>query len=277
MNKASRHSKNRLMEALGPRLRRAYARIGDMVCWWTRLEYTGPDRLPDGPALVVANHGFGALYDLNAYVLASLLEHRAPAAGTPITILSHEIIWTLGLGPLAEQAGLRPAGRDIALEALAAGHLVVVLPGGDYDAGKDFWHRNEVVLAGRAGFAAIAKKAGVPIVPVVIAGAGETAFVLSNGERLAKWLRLDRLLQIKVLPVSLSLPWGLTVGFSGFAVPYLPLPAKMYASILPPMRAEAGDNTKRFAERVHACMNTRMKELTAERLPFFGTRRRRRK
>ena len=64
----------------------------------------------------------------------------------------------------------------------------------------------------------------VPIVPVVSIGGQETALFLSRGERLAQALRLDRLFRLKVLPISLALPWGLNVGDM---LGHIPLPAKI--------------------------------------------------
>ena len=48
--------------------------------------------------------------------------------------------------------------------------------------------------------------------PLVSIGGQETALFLSRGERLARLLRLDRLFRLKVLPISLALPWGLNIG-----------------------------------------------------------------
>ena len=50
--------------------------------------------------------------------------------------------------------------------------------------------------------------------PVVAIGGQETALFLTRGERLARLLALDRLLRLKVLPISISLPWGVNVGDS---------------------------------------------------------------
>ena len=47
----------------------------------------------------------------------------------------------------------------------------------------------------------------MPIVPLVAIGGQETAIFLC-GERLARALQLDRLFRLKVLPISLSIPWG---------------------------------------------------------------------
>ncbi|UCH30105.1 MAG: hypothetical protein JSV06_03515, partial [Myxococcales bacterium] len=52
--------------------------LGNAIAWYTRLEYEGPDRLPEPPALLVANHGFGGVVDLNAFIIASLAPRLAP-------------------------------------------------------------------------------------------------------------------------------------------------------------------------------------------------------
>ncbi len=81
----------------------------------------------------------------------------------------------------------------------------------------------------------------MPIVPVVSIGGQETALFLSRGEGLARLLRLDRMFRLKVLPVSLALPWGLNVGDM---LGHVPLPAKITIETLPPidLRAEFGEN-----------------------------------
>ncbi len=107
------------------------------------------------------------------------------------------------------------------------------------------------------------------VVPVVTAGAGEGAFVLTDGERLASAVGLDRALRYKVLPVSLSVPWGLSLGLSGL-LPYLPLPSKLVTAILPPMRPAAGEDAAGFAQRVEDAMQSRMDDLVANRIPLLG-------
>jgi hypothetical protein len=65
---------------------------------------------------------------------------------------------------------------------------------------------------------------------VVAIGGQETSLFLSRGDRIARALRLDRLLRLKVMPVSLAIPWGLNVGdFLG----HVPLPAKLTIEVLP--------------------------------------------
>jgi hypothetical protein len=72
---------------------------------------------------------------------------------------------------------------------------------------------------------------------VVSIGGQKTALFLSRGERLAKLLGLDRMFRLKVLPISLAVPWGLNVGD---LLGHLPLPAKITIQILDPINVRAG-------------------------------------
>ncbi len=257
------------ISAQGRVIRQFFRTVGDAAARWTRLDYQGPDRLPPAPALIVANHGFGGVFDLNAFTVASIAGMLTDA-DQPVTVLTHQLAWTLGVGPVLEPAGFRPASRDAALEGLAAGHYVLVMPGGDLDAGKSFAHRNEIVFGGRTGYAQLAIDAGVDIVPVVISGAGETLFVISDGQGLARRLNLPALTRMKTMPISFSFPWGLSIGAVGL-LPYLPLPAKMRAAVLDPIHPEPGDDAASLAGRVHEAMSSTLDDLTSGRIPFIGT------
>ena len=227
-----------------------------------RLAVDGDLRTPDEPVLFVANHGFGGIFDL--HVLSVLAAFEDLELDRPVTALTHQLAWTLRVGPFIEALGARPASRETALEAFARGEHVLVLPGGDLEAFKPFPDRHRIVFGGRTGFARLAVEAGVPVVPVVSAGAGDTVLVLSDGQRLARVLRLDRLLRSKTVPVSVSLPWGLNVGVAGLA-PYLPLPAKLVTRVLPAMRPDDGESTEDFAARVEGTMQETLTALVDER------------
>ncbi len=153
--------------------------------------------------------------------------------------------------------------------AFERGNHVLVFPGGDVEQGKSFADRDKIVFAGRRGFARLAIDGGVPIVPVVTAGAGESLLVLSDGQRLARALRLDRTLRMKALPVSVSLPWGLSVGVVGL-VPYLPLPTKLTTAVLDPMWPVDGESPDAFGDRVETTMQTALSTMTAGRTPLLG-------
>ncbi|MGB3040657.1 MAG: hypothetical protein WBB44_08065, partial [Candidatus Nanopelagicales bacterium] len=143
-----------------------------------------------------------------------------------------------------------------------------------FEAAKPFGDRNTVMFGGRHGFARVALAAGVPVVPVVTAGAGESALVLGQGKRLAKLLRADKLLRVSALPVSVSIPWGLNVGAVG-TIPYLPLPTKLDTRVLEAVRpggvdAAATETAEEFATRVEQTMQSVMDDLTRNRRLLLG-------
>jgi len=176
----------------------------DFVRRYNRLEIEIETTTLAEPVLFVANHGFGGIIDLNVLAVGAVLEELD--VDRPVTFLTHQLAWTLGVGPLVEHLGARPASRDSARQAFAEGHHVVVFPGGDLDAFKSWKDRNHIVFGGRCGFARLAIEEHVPIVPIVTAGAGESLLVLTDGERLTRALHLDKLLRMKALPTSISLP-----------------------------------------------------------------------
>lgn len=232
-----------------------------------RLDVIVDAPLPDEPALLVANHGFGGILDLNVFAIFAALDDMA--LDRPVTALTHHLAWRAGLGKIVEAAGARPASRESALAAFDAGHHVLVLPGGDLDAGKPWRRRNQIVFGGRSGFARLAIEAGVPIVPIVTAGAGESLLVLSDGQRLAKALGTDRRLRSKSLPVSVSIPWGLNVGLVGLA-PYFPLPTKLITRVLPAMRPAPQESPDQYADRVEVAMQAALTAMTKDRRIIRG-------
>ncbi|WP_237341708.1 1-acyl-sn-glycerol-3-phosphate acyltransferase [Williamsia soli] len=226
-----------------------------------------PREMPTGPVLFVANHGFGGVFDLNVLAFAAAYDRLGDRRR--VTILTHAIAWKLGVGRLVNMFDGIPADHDAALRALDSGDHVLVFPGGDIDGFKSWRDRNKIMFGGRAGFARLAIDAGVPVVPVVTAGAGESLFVLSSGRSVAQRFGLDKALRLKTFPVSVSLPWGLNVGLVGL-LPYLPLPTKITTAVLPAMRAEDGETAEVFSHRVHAVMDRELTAMTADRIPLIG-------
>lgn len=253
-----------MLEAAVRGLRRG---VVGVVRRYHRLEVIVDEPLPDQPALLVANHGFGGIVDLNVFAIYGALDEAG--VDRPVTPLVHRLAWLTGVGPIVEAAGGRPASRESALTAFAEGNHVLVLPGGDLDAGKSWSKRNYIVFGGRRGFAKLAMEAGVPIVPVVTAGAGESLLVLSDGQSLAKTFRADRFLRTKALPVSVSVPWGLNVGVVGI-LPYLPLPTKLVTRILPAMWPAQGASAAEYADAVQHRMQQALTGMTKNRKLLRG-------
>jgi 1-acyl-sn-glycerol-3-phosphate acyltransferase len=250
------------------RVAAAYRRLGiEFVRRYHRLQVDVQPTTFDEPVLFVANHGFGGIFDLNLFAVAAAFDQLA--LDRPVIVLAHQMVWTLKLGALVEPLGARPAGSDSVREAFEAGCHVLVFPGGDVDAFKSWSHRNEIVFAGRSGFARLAIEMAVPIVPIVTAGAGESLLVVSKGERLARAMRLDKLLRLKALPVTVSLPWGVSIGGAGM-LPYLPLPSKLHTRVLPAMLPEEAETGEQYAARVESAMQEALTEMTAGRWPLLG-------
>ncbi len=157
-------------------------------------------------------------------------------------------------------------------KALESGAALLVYPGGDYEVYRPFWERNRVDFDHRKGFLRLALEQNVPLVPVVSIGGQETALFLSRGERLARLLALDRVFRLKVLPLSVAVPWGLNIGD---LLGHIPLPAKITIETLPPidLRAEFGPepDLDEAYDRVVRVMQDALDALAADRrLPILG-------
>jgi len=103
---------------------------------------------------------------------------------------------------LLPRIGCVPATSGIAERTLRDGTDLLVFPGGDREAARPWSQRGSVTLAARSGFVRVALNTGAPVVPLVICGAHETVPIASSGARLARFLKLDKLLRVKVLPVT---------------------------------------------------------------------------
>lgn len=252
-------------------IRESLPRLWLLASLWFRAEVRGLGHIPDeGPVLLVGNHSGGNLTpDTGVLTLAFSAYFGVERA---FYQLGHDLVlsWP-GLGFL-RRYGTVAASPENAAAALRAGAALLVYPGGDHEVHRPSWDGARIDFGGRRGFVRLALEQDVPIVPVVAIGGQETAFFLARGDGLARRLALDRLLRLKVLPISLALPWGLNVGdFLG----HVPLPAKIVVEVLPPidLREELGpdpDVDQAYAEVV-ARMQRALDGLAAERRwPVIG-------
>jgi 1-acyl-sn-glycerol-3-phosphate acyltransferase len=204
---------------------------------WFRGEVRGLGNIPEeGAVLLVGNHSGGNMTPDT--VVLTLAFNTYFGVERAFYQLAHNLVlsWP-GLGFLRKY-GTVAASPENARKALRSGAALLVYPG----------------------------------VPVVAIGGQETALFLSRGEALSKLLGLDRLLRLKVLPISLAVPWGLNIGdFLG----HVPLPAKLVVEALPPidLREEFGDDpdVDEVYDHVTRLMQETLDALAAERrLPFIG-------
>ena len=236
-----------------------------------RAEVRGLERIPpEGPVLLVGNHSGGNLTpDTGVFTLAFNtyfgVERR-------FYQLAHNLVLSMpGLGFLRKY-GTVAASPQNADQALDSGAALLVYPGGDYEVHRPSWESARIDFGGRKGFIRLALDKDVPIVPVVAVGGQETALFLSRGERLASLLRLDRMFRLKVLPISLALPWGINVGDM---LGHVPLPAKITIQVLPPLHLRERYGKDPDVDEVYADlivdMQATLTELQAERkLPVIG-------
>jgi 1-acyl-sn-glycerol-3-phosphate acyltransferase len=219
-------------------IRESLPRLWLLASLYFRAEVRGLGNVPEeGPVLLVGNHSGGNLTpDTGVFTLAFSTYFGVERV---FHQLAHNLVLSMPGLSFLRKFGTVAASHDNARKALRAGAAVLVYPGGDYEVHRPSWEGRRVDFGGRKGFLRLALEEGVPIVPVVSIGGQETALFLSRGERLARLLALDRLFRLKVLPISIGIPWGLNVGDM---LGHLPLPAKITIEALPPidLRREFG-------------------------------------
>jgi 1-acyl-sn-glycerol-3-phosphate acyltransferase len=231
-----------------------------------RADVRGLQSIPEeGPVLLVGNHSGGNLTpDTHVFTLAFStyfgVERRFHQ-------LAHNLVLSMPGLSLLRKHGTVAATPENAALALDKGAALLVYPGGDYEVHRPTWESARVDFGGRKGFIRLAKERGVPLVPVVAIGGQETALFLSRGERLARLFGLDRMFRLKVLPISLALPWGLNVGDM---LGHIPLPAKLTIQVLEPIDVSDMDVEEAY-ELVTTRMQASLTGLAEERaLPILG-------
>lgn len=145
---------------------KGYRKVRNLfVPMWTRaFRFDIDGEIPDGPAVLVANH-------------ASVVDHFIVAAATPryMANMAHKeafdhpiggrfLRW-IGALPIARTGGDEPA-VEAAVQALRDGHLVCLYPEGD-------WSPDGRIHRFHTGAVRIAAAAGVPIIPMGIRGSLE--------------------------------------------------------------------------------------------------------
>lgn len=240
---------------------------------WFRGEVRGLGNIPEkGPVLLVGNHSGGNVTpDTIVFGLAFQtyfgVERRYHQ-------LAHNLVMAM---PQTQLLGLRrfgtvAASHEHAEQALREGAALLVYPGGDWEVHRPSWESDRIDFAGRKGFIKLALNAGVPIVPVVSIGGQETALFLGQGGWLAKLLGIDRSLRLKVMPISIAVPWGLNVGDM---LGHFPLPAKITVEALPAIHLEEqfgpDPDIDAIYEHITGEMQDTLHALAAERrFPVIG-------
>src|SRR6059058_613607 len=241
-----------------------------VLCNYFRAEVHGLDNIPDsGPSLLVGNHS-GGIYIADTFILATEFYTRF-GPERRFHQLAHDLAARLPATGISRW-GTVAASHENARRAFDKGAPVLVYPGGDYETFRPSWHSDRIEFGGRKGFIRLALEQNVPIVPVVAIGGQETALFVTRGERAARLTGLAELTRIKVLPVALAPPFGVTV----LDLPgRIPLPAKITVQVMPPVDLREEFGAKPELDEVYESMTDRMQgclsELSEERaLPLVG-------
>jgi 1-acyl-sn-glycerol-3-phosphate acyltransferase len=266
-----------LPEVLGNRdpalIREVFPYLSMVSDRYYRTEVEGVENLSDKASLIVSTHNGGYFTpDLYGLAVAFLRRFGLETAGYGLT---HKIVFKLpGFGAFLSKFGGIPATPENGSLVLRNGFPLLVCPGGDLDALKPYSRRHEISFGNRKGFVRLAIREQVPIIPVVSVGAHEVMMMITDGRKLAKAIRFDKLFRIKSVPLSFGFPFGL--GIAGLAA--IPLPSKIRIRVLPPIHLSETRRAADDADRVDRCfrhvkdqMQRALTDLAAHRaLPVVG-------
>jgi 1-acyl-sn-glycerol-3-phosphate acyltransferase len=244
-----------------------------LMDYWFRMEVSGWENIPDAPVLLIGIHS-GAPFVWDAWTVG-VQWWRHFGEDRPLLGTAHDALMAAPLiGSFFRKMGVIPAHADSITAALAAGQDVALWPGGERDSLRPWTQRDQAVLAGRMGFIRLALRSQVPIVPIATVGGPDSMSVLATGKRIARGLRLDKIANLKMFPIALQAPWGLSPAI----LPEVPLPTKIRTEFLPPVELDSDPEraddrayvTAKYEEIEGAIQHGMDALARRRRLPLFG-------
>ena len=151
------------------------------------------------------NSDFRVLMDGMMYDAFPSTYERSPAR-----TLSASVLFQIpGIRSLALKTGCVDAGRPTAMRCLAAGHSLMLCPGGQDEQIETIYGRERVFLKKRSGFVRLAIIHGVPVVPAYCFGSSDVYYTSRVLHGLRVWL-------VRNLRIAIPLYVG---GWGMFAYP----------------------------------------------------------
>ena len=244
--------------------------IEKFVIPYHQAQITGLERIPDVPLLYIGNHN-GAMLSVDSFIFLSFIHKKFGINSYyPYYMIHNKLLKMPVIGALLEEGGAIRASHDNAHKLLVEGHKIMAYPGGDLESMRPFSQRNKIKFSGRDGYIRLALRENIPIVPVVTAGAHSVYMVIDDMQWLAKLIHSEIWLQTHAWPLTLSIPWGLTLG----PVLYFHYPAKITIEVLEPVYFErVGEKAatdqewvKECALRIETIMQTCLTKITTDNL-----------
>ena len=259
-----------------PELMNAQAPLWNtLMDYYFRLEIDGWDRFPDQPGLFIGIHSGGPL-TMDAWTVAIAWWRHFEGERT-IHGTAHDVLMSSpGLGRYFRRLGTISPSRENIGAAFAKGDDVILWPGGELDAYRSWDKRDKAVLGGRTGFIRLALREQVPIMPVATVGGHDALFVLSEGRGLAKTLKLKERMRSEVAPITLSIPFGVTLHITPFQ--HVPLPTKIRTEFMDPIyldsdpeRENDNDYVAEIYQEIESAIQSGMDGLAKKRkFPIMG-------
>jgi 1-acyl-sn-glycerol-3-phosphate acyltransferase len=246
-----------------------------LMDYYFRLEIDGWERLPDRASLLIGIHSGGPL-TMDAWTVAMAWWRHFHGSRT-LHGTAHDVLMkSPGIGSYFRRLGVISPARESMSAAFNAGHDVILWPGAVDDSYRRFDKRDKAILAGRKGFIRLAIRERVPITPMATIGGHDTLIVLSEGRGLAKVLGLKERMRSDLAPITLSVPFGITLHLTPFQ--HIPLPAKIRTRFLEPIYLDPDpdkENDQQYVDRmykeVESAIQAGMDELAKKRkFPIWG-------
>lgn len=219
-----------------PSARRLLLPAALLYRYWFRVETHDIRCVPEGGALLIANHSGQFGYDGAMLGMAMLLDADPPRLARGMA--EHLFVRTPWAGTLLARLGSMVGTPENCTSMLEAGECVMVFPEGARGANKPFRHRYQLQRFG-TGFVRLALETGSPVVPVGIVGSEEQQPGLWNLRR------LGGVLGMPAFPITPTFPWLGPLGL-------LPLPVRYRIHFGEPMlfQGDSADEDAVIEEKV---------------------------
>jgi 1-acyl-sn-glycerol-3-phosphate acyltransferase len=214
-----------------------------------KASVNGLEKIPENPVLFVGNHN-GAMVSIDSFIFLSMLYKKFGISRFPYYLIHEKLLEIPVLKSLLKKVGAVLSNHENAHEVLSAGNNAMVYPGGDYESMRPFRDRNKIIFAGRTGYIRLALRENIPVVPVVTAGAHSVYYIIDDLKWLAKLINSRTFFRTNAWPLTISIPWGLTLG----PVFFFPYPAKIIIEVLDPVIfSRSGEEASQDEKYVSEC------------------------